>query len=149
MREIKFRGKRIDNNKWIYGSLIIEPNLPKFSSIYSDINNKGKSQYLIYPIDARDGRAVEVIPESVGQYIGLKDKNGKEIYEGNILGDVGCEETEIHGIVKWMDDRGTYYLVGEDGYVTDSDYCYDGLDWNKLEIIGEIHENPELLKETK
>jgi len=85
MQEIKFRGQRIDNKEWVYGSLIIEPDLPKFKSMYSDIRNAGKSNYLIYPLNAKDGRAIEVNPVTVGQYINIEDKNGKEIYKGDWL----------------------------------------------------------------
>ena len=90
MREIIFRGKRMDNDHWIKGSLIIEPNLPEFKSMYSDVRNAGKSKYLIYPFDAKDGRAIEVFPETVGQYTTFKNKDGKKIYEDDCLEYAGC-----------------------------------------------------------
>jgi uncharacterized phage protein (TIGR01671 family) len=89
---------------------------------------------------------IQVDYKTVSQYTCLKDRNGKEIYEGDILATVGAEEYFIDGIVKWMDDRGAYYLVGPDGYATDSDYCYEGDEWSKLEVIGNIYESPELLE---
>ena len=66
MREIKFRGKQSFDNKWIYGSLL------KDKEKYYITNDYGDTFYA-------------VIPQTIGQYTGLKDKNGKEIYEGDVL----------------------------------------------------------------
>ncbi len=80
----------------------------------------------------------------VMQFTGLRDKNRREIYEGDVL---TADGEFIDGIVRWMEDRGCYYLTDPEGYATDSDHCYDGMEWHHLEIIGNVHENPDLLKE--
>lgn len=70
MREIKFRGKRKDNGEWVYGNLQVPT--PPFDKYFM----WDKNDY---------GQQVEVIPETVGQFTGLKDKNKKDVYEGDVL----------------------------------------------------------------
>ena len=146
MQKIKFRGKRVDNGNWVYGSLIIEPNLPEFKSIYSDIRNTGKSKYLIYPIDAKEGRAKEVIPETVGQYIGIEDKNGKEIYKGDIV-----KARERNNISKKKHKQevifyyGCFMLAMLPNKIRLRNIAAPLME-NDVEIIGNKFDNPELLK---
>lgn len=112
MREIKFRGKRVDNGEWVYGSLIQRIG---YTEIFDDVFTW------------------VIVPETIGQYTGLKDKNDTEIYEGDVVR-AGGSITEVSFF------RGCFYTV-----IHNSNYRLSG--WKTLEVIGNIHDNPELLKE--
>lgn len=134
MREILFRGKSTNTDEWIKGSLVMA----------------GKN-VMIYPDNGYNLRFV--IPETVGQYTGLKDKNGVRIFEGDILQPFDDEEI----VVKWID---FYSTLGLKIYVRRKEmkrgkecvleYCGWGMlndyDLPRLEVIGNIHDNPELLE---
>jgi len=136
MREIEFRGKRIDNGEWVYGSYQADVMYTgKHTIIYSD--NEG-----FYCED-------EVDPKTVGQYTGPKDKNGKEIYEGDI---VTCEVNEHGEIVTGIDEGTpiTGQVVFENGAFVVLDEAGELLDfWMvcEIKVIGNIHENLELLND--
>ena len=132
MREILFRGKRKDNrNPWIYGHLH-----------KMDGYGTGYTEYGIQVQDIPTSRpwSVSVIPETVGQYTGLTDKNGKKIFEGDIVkyGDT------VHNVV-FEQRNGTAYF----GLVyspLETLPCGHYQDLRQIEVIGNIHDNPELLK---
>lgn len=140
-REIKFRGKRVNGGEWVYGMTISN------GTIKRKINN-------IF-FEVAENKWVGVLPETLGQYTGLKDKDGKEIYEGDILktprGFIGqvvfgrAEEECRHKVFGRMviDCYTTYgwIFVKGDGYrCAIDDELLEG------EIIGNIHDNPELMK---
>ena len=126
MREILFRGKSEKFGNWIEGSLIIGRDL-----------ESGQLEYLIAPLSAYYTEVKKVIPETVGQYTGLIDKNGTKIFEGDILKGVWGTVCQVV-----YDDCYLGFRAKEkDGMHNCIDYY--GLD--KLEIIGNIHDNPELL----
>lgn len=131
MREILFRGKRDDTGEWIEGDLRQDKDL-------------GTSYILgwdYYEEDwefQREPFECEVIPESVGQYTGLTDKNGTKIFEGDVV-NILTENNEI-GIVKY-DEGG--FEVEADGFVIDFKQNIDGTD---VEVIGNIYDDPKPLK---
>jgi hypothetical protein len=122
MRDIKFRGKRIDNGDWVYGYY--------YKGALQNMDCK--VNYVILS----DGVKWHVIPETVGQYTSRKDKNCKEIYEGD-----ATEE----GIVVFSDDYlGFFVKLFKPEYEQQTNSLYD---IPLPEIIGNIHDNPELLEE--
>lgn len=121
MRNIIFRGKRLDNGEWLYGSLLI-----------SHFKDDKKERYFITQFSGNYTFEHEVAPATVGQFTGLKDKNGKEIWEGDILSD-GAFTYEVRY-------KGTGFVTILDGYV----YTMDTRP-TKI-VIGNIHDNPDLLK---
>ncbi|MGN0789053.1 MAG: YopX family protein [Christensenellales bacterium] len=137
MREILFRGKRVDKGEWVNGDL-----------------TKSKDKYYIHPqanvfkVNNELSKLIvlhEVVPETVGQFTGLTDKNGTKIFEGDIV-----EFTD-----KYTRSKGRAEIVFE-AFKWKYSGCYYGgnpIVWLciedrsvEFEVIGNIHDNPELLK---
>ena len=128
MREIIFRAKRKDNGEWVYGNLITD----------------GEDVYVLPKEDLLKGLDIggwidgvqthEVIPETVGQYTGMTDKSGKKVFEGDILKGLysngNAEVKMING--SWAGYAGKGWT--DIGYVVE-----------RVEVIGNAHDNPELL----
>ena len=126
MREILFRAKRKDNGEWVYGDLLQNIDCYKIREREKDITRIAKSY--------------EVIPETVGQYTGLKDINGKKIFEGDIVTGL-FNYTDIIGHIVYGSDA-TFFIERKGLYGIGLNNAED---W--LEVVGNIHDNKELLRE--
>lgn len=123
MREILFRGKWTTNGQWVEGFYIADDMENPNPYI---VNTKGKYR---------------VAHKSVGQYTRLRDKNGKRIFEGDVV----TFKTRVGSFkphyVRWYEEEARFVVTGKDGvrsYPMDRSFEY--------EVIGNIHDNPELLK---
>lgn len=132
MREMLFRGKRLDNGQWVAGFYCTNPEW--------DRKTYGEHHWII---SGKNGIKYEVDPATVGQYTGLKDMNGKRIFEGDI-----CQNDKTGGIV-FVAWHGTMA-----GFVwSKKKWCDNLFDFGELfrvhdkyAVIGNIHDNPELLE---
>ena len=128
-REILFHGKRVDNGQWVEGSLIGEDvivgNIVDFEEDYFTTE-------FWYKVD----------PETVGQFTGMTDKNGTKIFEGDIVRhiDTTCHVVEVVNSEVYFD---TEMLKFRFRYSNELFHCQFN---NEFEVIGNIHDNKDLLK---
>lgn len=130
MREILFRGKDVISGEWVYGDLAQEKHTD--NSIKCAI--------------VQTLSTYEVTPSTVGQYTGLVDKNGKRIFEGDILKVYYYGKSKIFGVVKFDESR----------FFIDDDFMRDDIKAKapmtemfsryEFEVVGNIYDNPDLLK---
>ena len=128
--EILFRGKRTDCEAWVEGDLL------HYESGEMAIC-KGFSKYG-YEATEIIGR-YKVLPETVGQYTGLTDKNGKRIFEGDIIQSL---ESSVTGLVQWFPEHSAFMVWCKSANVVG--FLYECADI--IKVIGNIHDNPELLE---
>ena len=133
MREILFRGKRVDNGEWIQGDLV---------------------QFLPHGIvrivtQEPPYKDAEVDSDTVGQFTGLTDKNGRKIFEGDII---HLEYSQVFFGGEYFGEYTAEVSYKEGCFITDGinngdeiETPLSGFDNDELEIIGNIHDNPELL----
>lgn len=143
-REIRYRGKRLDNGEWVYGNYIYRENEDKtWAENIITPNNFSKKEYKVHP-------------DTVGQYIGLKEKNGNKIFDGDILRSdrypFNSEGNDnYYAEVFWCEDAAGFYYETRLSKDSDASGISDGNvdifeDPVFFEVIGNIHDNPELLK---
>lgn len=121
MREIKFRGKRSDNGKWEVGGVLIDQE-NNYSAILKYSDYHGWHGF------------IEIDPATIGQFTGLLDKQGKEIYEGDITKCWSCSRYEYHVV----EDIMRIYATCSETYEALRPY-------GDYEIVGNIYEHPELI----
>ena len=137
MREILFRGKRVDNGEWTEGYLFKQWN----------------RTFLLWGMTGDIPNMTEVISKTTGQFTGLTDKNGKKIFEGDIIRaitlDTGSEEIAVVCFGNFIDENnGDEYIgfyIEFDGIKTTATQLAMEEAKNRIEVIGNIFDNPELL----
>ena len=131
MREILFHGKRVDNGEWVEGDLL--------QTRY----HSGHIEYQIMP-QTPVSYAVPVLPETVGQYTGLSDKNGVRIFEGDI---VHCVSKLDSADMVVIFECGQFRMIlAEKYHKYQTNVGYYDINCFAKEVIGNIHDNPELLE---
>lgn len=139
MRTIKFRGKDIETGEWMYG----------FLQIFSKKFNSRLCVCSTSVTSWKDALIYQVLEKTVGQFTGLYDKNGKEIYEGDILvwGENGCKSQPMVVMFKHGSFGYTYIEDWFHSFAGNTNFTFNPLNTDvRFEIIGNIHDNPELLK---
>lgn len=145
MREILFRGKRKDNGEWVYGAFYKEPYSERDLIIAWNSFGLGFNE------------EIQVYRETVGQFTGMTDKNGNNIFEGDYWLETNGDYLVY--VVEFRDGQFGFVCYGITGVLMPYGYDetaggFDEIDFNsftdfymdKIEIIGNIHDNPELLK---
>lgn len=129
MRTIKFRGKEIESGQWVYGFYT------QGSFIGTDATRHLIHSDMLY----------DVIENTVCQFTGLTDKNGKEIYEGDVI---GCHNPEIKHLIFYNEKQGRF-MAALNGDIENDFIGVCGLDDRRWmaskDVIGNVHDNPELL----
>lgn len=140
-REIIFRGKSIGTGEWLYGHLFnygltAPSNVPCISVCVPTSWEEAYSLYAVHP-------------DTIGQYTGLKDKDGKQIFEGDILGYIGKRKDNMNKVYR----RKVVFHEGMFALLSKELQAYSALNYHCMEdgrsawsVIGNIHDNPELIK---
>lgn len=136
MREVVFRGKRIDNGEWVEGSYC-----------HAEKLDRSGDEHFIIEYSA-NGSSHRVDPETVNQYTGLKDKNGKRIFEGDIVQyyerQIGGEYAPIVQPVGFEEGGFGVYRYFLNNWLRDA--INGNILLEEIEVIGNIHDNQELLE---
>lgn len=143
MREILFRGKRRDNGEWVEGYLIQkggETLIARYPYCTGELHETSWLEFCF-------GGFIEVIPETVGQYTGLTDRNGEKTFEGDILKFREWDGGEMCWI-GYVHFEHCQFIISGGAYKECPSYFHLALSKfpsKNIEVIGNIHDNPELL----
>lgn len=156
MREILFRGREVKSGNWVNGFYMKHIN--RTPCVVGDsVKNKDVEHIILFDAfsDWNMPRGIDYVhvdPSTIGQYTGMKDRNGKMIFEGDIISarlDEVFPEDETLVFVEWIDDRwAVRYINSPDGDYDDFDF-FDTFTIDGFTIVGNIHDNPELLSVVK
>lgn len=150
MREIKFRAKRVDNGEWVYGNYCQSMSSP---NAIQELDYYGNCE----------GKLFEIDRNTLCQYTGLEDKNGKEVYEGDIVKTKYIEKRDFQGVkynneMEFVElvifkDQAFQLEINNDGIkmyrylnLGKDARTYGDIKLREIEVIGNIYDNPELLK---
>ena len=136
MREILFRGKRVDNGEWAEGYYVVGVEYGDNGGVETGYCETATELHFITP---KEGEISLVIPETIGQFTGLVDKNSKKIFEGDIVTNGDSVQYRVE-----------YWDINWSGFVlTDANETWEDYLGNcdDIEIIGSIHDKGELINE--
>lgn len=131
MRNIRFRGKAADGSGWVYGGLIALPDKALIAVTTGSDNPLGEWCY----------KGVRVHPETVGEWTGMQDANGQDVFEGDILHEAYKEDDEIDEIMGLVVFLNGAFALKEKGCEDEFLPLYDYLSGKT--VVGNIHDNPD------
>lgn len=132
MREILFRGKRLDNGEWVYGNFCMD-------ALEQTRGLCGLDGFIRrYNTDTKRMEMYEVDRETVGQYTGLVDKNGRRIFDGDIVKSIETKET---GVVQFFPEHSAFMVWCK--FSNEVGFLYECT--SIAEVIGNVHDNKSLL----
>lgn len=145
MREILFRAKQKDKGNWVEGYYIRQDETAYCFKEDYERHPENTKHYIVFDMPTDWGLPnrhlmAEIDPETLCQYTGVKDKNGNRIWENDII---KHEISDTIGTVKWYQEDYVGWCV--DDTIIDEQQFTDEM-WNECEVIGNIFDNPELLK---
>lgn len=139
MREYLFRGKRIDDEEWIYGRFSYGEKIGTEFEPVIVAKECGEHSGVRYTVTH------PIMIDTLGQYTGQKDKHGIRIFEGDILEGREFNSKHGYGVVRWDEENSCFECVQKntDGETVRSDFGW--LNFNELEVTGTVYDNPELI----